>query len=309
MVLAPVILFTYNRPTHTRITLEHLRENILSSQSTLYVYCDGSKPDASEETIQKIREVKNVVRSEKWASEVIVIEAQTNKGLAQNIIDGVTEVTNRHGKAIVLEDDLMVGKHFLSFMNEALEKYEHSERVKQVSGFLFPLGLKANNGSLFLPVTNTIGWGTWKREWSEIDFNAKGYETLKTDKELQHRFNLDGSYNYSKMMISQMESKNYGSWGIRYYWSVFNKNGLVLYPDYPMIQHNDFDSSGTHLSDYKHYDQPNWNSNYTIQSLNNSIEIDARAYSIFKKYIKIHNRITIKKIATKFKQRLKKSLF
>ena len=52
-MLAPIILFAYNRPEHVRKTLVWLGENELADQSVLYVYCDGPKPDASTEQIEK----------------------------------------------------------------------------------------------------------------------------------------------------------------------------------------------------------------------------------------------------------------
>ena len=299
--LAPIILFTYNRPVHTQITLNYLKTNPLADQSTLYIYCDGAKENTSKERLQNIKKVEAVVREQQWTKEVIVVVAKENMGLAKNVITGVTEVVNKHGKAIVLEDDLKVGKNFLTYMNQALDKYENETTVKQISGFLFPLNLKKKNRTLFLPMTNTIGWGTWKRVWNEIDFTAEGYEILKSDRAIRHRFNLDGSYDYAKMLIKQLESKNYGSWGIRYYWSVFNNNGLVLYPDYPMIQHNDFDSSGTHLSDYQHYDQLNWQNDYQVTKFSSSLDINYEAFAKLKRFTKKHNRLTLKKIARKLK--------
>jgi len=188
--LAPIILFTYNRPLHTRLTLESLQANELADESVLYIYCDGPKEGCSDEGLQRIAEVKKVVRAQQWTREVVIVESEVNKGLARNVIDGVTEVVNKHGRVIVLEDDLLLSKGFLSYMNTALDLYEQHDKVKQISGFLFPIGLSPRQASFFMPLTNTIGWGTWKREWSEIDLTAKGYEKLKTDKVLRHKFNL-----------------------------------------------------------------------------------------------------------------------
>lgn len=38
MTLAPVLLFTYNRPAHTKQTLDALLKNPLSKESTLFVF-------------------------------------------------------------------------------------------------------------------------------------------------------------------------------------------------------------------------------------------------------------------------------
>ena len=47
-MLAPIILFVYNRPEHTKKTIEALKKNELASESVLYVFSDGAKDDATE---------------------------------------------------------------------------------------------------------------------------------------------------------------------------------------------------------------------------------------------------------------------
>jgi len=41
MSLAPIILFAYNRPDHTRRTLEALSANLLADQSELFIFADN----------------------------------------------------------------------------------------------------------------------------------------------------------------------------------------------------------------------------------------------------------------------------
>jgi GT2 family glycosyltransferase len=111
--LAPIILFAYNRPFHTQETLRYLSQNILAEESTLIVYCDGAKQDASEENKQKIKQVRELVKAQNWPKEIQVIESEANRGLANSIVNGVREVTEKYGKAIVLEDDIITSKYFL----------------------------------------------------------------------------------------------------------------------------------------------------------------------------------------------------
>ncbi len=46
MKLAPITFFVYNRPEHTRQTLEALSKNELANESELYVFADGPKDDS-----------------------------------------------------------------------------------------------------------------------------------------------------------------------------------------------------------------------------------------------------------------------
>ena len=123
MNLAPVIVFNYNRPDHSLRTWEALAQNQFAKETELYLYCDGPKANASDEMCQRIAELHAVAKQ--YAIEapkqgkfkaVHVVCAEKNKGLANSIIGGVTEVINKHGRVIVLEDDLLTSPYFLKYM-------------------------------------------------------------------------------------------------------------------------------------------------------------------------------------------------
>ncbi len=306
--LAPIVLFAFNRPEHTRITLEHLARARLAAQSKLFIVCDGPKPDASEATRARIAEVHRVAASQPWAGEVTIRRNETNLGLARNVFDGVTQVVEEFGRVIVLEDDLKIGAGFLEYMNAALDRFADEPRVKQVSGFRFPFARRDSGSAFFLPVTNTIGWGTWKRAWDEVDPTAAGYEALRRDRALLRRFNLDGAYDYGRILLGQLERQQNDSWGILLWWSIFKNDGLVLYPDYTLIQHNDFDQSGVHRSDFSHYDMPGWSDAFRAVALPRDVSVDERAFRSMKAYIKRHTRRSPRKIARKVAQRILRGL-
>ena len=43
MSLSPIILFVYNRPDHTKKTIEALKKNDLANKSELFIYSDAAK--------------------------------------------------------------------------------------------------------------------------------------------------------------------------------------------------------------------------------------------------------------------------
>ena len=125
--LAPIIVFCYNRPEHLEQTLEALSRNELADQSTLYIYCDGPKEGASEEMHHQIADVRQVARKCQWSKEVHVVEREENVGLKANIVGAVTEIVNKYGRVITLEDDIVTSTGFLRYMNDALELYKDDE--------------------------------------------------------------------------------------------------------------------------------------------------------------------------------------
>ena len=216
MDLAPIVLFTYNRPRHTGRVLEALALNEEAKESTLYIYCDGSKKNASAETVENIREVKALIKNEGRFKKVIVKEQKENKGLANSIIEGVTEVINRYGRVIVLEDDLVPSVGFLNYMNTGLCLYENEERVSAIHGWSRKLNKQiTQEQTFFLKGADCWGWATWLRNWKLFNYDAKDLYRQIMEKGLSDYFNLFGSIDYVSMLKEQMNGK-IDSWAIRW---------------------------------------------------------------------------------------------
>ncbi len=239
MKLAPIILFAYNRPYHTEQTLLALHENQLADKSTLYIYCDGPKEDASEEELKKIRAVRDLARKKLWCREVIIVEQQENKGLASAVIAGISEVIEKHGTIIVLEDDLVTAPYFLTYCNEGLELYENHKQVYAINGYQFPIGIDEITAFLSPLATSSWGWATWKDRWAVFEKNPAETETIASNVHLSRRFNF-ADYPYVPML------KNKNSWAIRWYYSVFLHNGLGVFPTQSLVKNIGFDGSGEH---------------------------------------------------------------
>jgi len=262
MELAPICLFVYNRPDHTKRVLHALKQNKLSDESILYIFSDGSPEKSSISEKERILNVRQIIRDEKWCKTVIIEEIDSNNGLVDSIIKGVSKVIQKHGKIIVLEDDIVVSEYFLQYMNDALVKYADIEKVKQISGFSYPISeIPKQHSCYFLPITSTWGWATWSSVWNEIDFECKAFNPKTLDTFL---FNFYGSYNYSKLLKKQMVGGRAESWGIKFYFNVFIQNGLVLYPDISLVQNIGWDNSGNHKTYYKLYPSLDFIDKYKI---------------------------------------------
>lgn len=239
---APIVIFCYRRPKHLSRMLESLALCDGFDQSPVVVYGDGPKNSSEEALVREAREVaikKLGARAEYFFSDI-------NIGLAASITMGVSEVLDRFGRAIILEDDLELHPYFLRFMNRALDAYAENKEVFQVSGYMFDVPeLAVDSHAVFLPFTTSWGWATWKRAWQQMDFEAMGWQELCKDKKLRKSFDLDGAYGYSSMLERQMHGL-IDSWAIRWYWTVFKSKGLVVYPPTTLVKNGGFDGSGSH---------------------------------------------------------------
>lgn len=249
MQLAPIVIFTYNRPWHTQQTIEALLQNEYAAESDLIVYSDSPKNENAQAGVE---ETRKYIASIKGFKSLRIIERTENYGLANNIVDGVTSVVNEFGRIIVLEDDLLTSPYFLKFMNEALNLYESTEEVISVHGYIYPIKRDLPE-TFFIKGADCLGWGTWKRGWNL--FNPNGSELLKQLVALRKTKDFDfcGSYPFTKMLQDQVSNK-IGSWAIRWHASAFLNSKLTLYPGRSLIFHNGSDGSGTNCGTSEEFD-------------------------------------------------------
>lgn len=242
MNLAPIALFVYKRLEHTNKTVESLKSNLLAIESDLFIFSDQEKNPNDRDAVQSVREY---VRGVTGFRSVHIIDRPINFGLAKSIIDGVSLLCGEFGRVIVVEDDLVTSPNFLEYMNGALDRYADDDRVMQISAHMFPVETGQTIDAMFLPITTSWGWATWRRAWDQFDADSTGYELLKNDKQSIYRFNCAESYDYFNMLERQMRGE-IDSWAIRWYLSVFLCNGLVLFPKISLIENIGFDGTGTH---------------------------------------------------------------
>lgn len=270
-MLSPIIVFAYNRPDHLKRTLDALAKNELAKESTLYIYCDGPKSDASAEQLAQIQKVREVSQSARGYKEVHVQCSEKNKGLANSIIGGVSEIVEQYGRVIVLEDDLLTSPYFLTYMNRALELYADEDRVMHVSAYMWP-----HRGSLpdtfFCDIPNSWGWATWSRAWkyfrNDSDFLYHMFE---------HRweeFNKLGGDFLQKQLVDNYNGR-ISTWYIKWYSMILLRNGLTLYPGTSLIGHIGMDGSGTNCSSSSSFNETHLAQELKMEKL--SLEINKRA--------------------------------
>jgi len=246
---APVVLFAYRRPNHLSRTLRALKHNELAKSTDLIVYCDAAKTEAHSSEVNAVREI--VKKTDGFAS-VRYVFRQRNMGLAESTIDGLTEVLKEHERAIMLEDDNVTSPYFLTYMNEALEKYSNDDRVISIHGYMYPVK-ETLPEAFFIPGADTWGWGTWRRGWALFDRDGKKLLDELKRRGLLKKFDFNGAYPFSKMLEGQIRGAN-NSWSIRWYASAFLAGKLTLYPSRSLVQNIGHDDSGTHCAGSDVYD-------------------------------------------------------
>lgn len=244
---APIALFVYNRPEHTRRTVEALSRNSGANDSVLHIYSDAPRTDDDAASVQKVR---TYIKGITGFKQVVIKEQEQNLGLAMSIIGGVSALCEEYGRAIVLEDDLETSPHFLNFMNDALNYYADAAEVMHISGFRYPVDQFESDDTFFLHVPLCWGWATWQRAWRSFsnDISVMG----RFDRQRIRQFDFGDSYAFWR----QLELNKSGAlktWFIFWYATLYLRGGLSLFPSRSLVQNIGMDNSGTHSSTSNDY--------------------------------------------------------
>lgn len=240
---APLILFTYNRLKETKKTIENLIKADLFSQTDIYIYSDGPKNLETEELVKNVREYLKGLSGYK---NIKIVYSKINKGLAKSIIQGVTEIIKEYDVVIVLEDDLLISKDFLIYMNDALNIYKNRDEIWSISGFGPNINIPSDyKEDIYLTLRGcSWGWGTWRDRWQTVEWEIKDFEKMKKSNKLKKRFNSSGNDMF-KMLELQMLNK-INSWAIRWCYTQFKQQKYTIYPIISKVKNIGFGEDATH---------------------------------------------------------------
>jgi hypothetical protein len=241
MNYAPIAIFACRRPDHLRDLLNSLKENPEAIFSDLNIFIGGPKYekdwDLVKETI-RVAEQSNGFKS-------IVVETKFETTTGSGLIHaGVNQILNTHSSIIVLEDDLIVRRDFLLYMNQGLNQFKDDDRVSQISGWNYGTISEVNQSSTyFFPVPTPWGWATWRRAWNYSSNLAEEFEWLTAKSKRIRNFNFKENYDCLGM-IEAVIKENYDAWDAIWYLHLYRNSKLILHPNNSLIINRGFDGSG-----------------------------------------------------------------
>lgn len=245
----PVLLITFNRPEHTRRTLEAL---LLQRPAELYIFQDGSRVNNNDDVknCQLVRDVINEqLRTISFELNIHKHYSNENRGCRDAIIYAISSVLKEHESVIVVEDDIITSPAFLSYMNLALEYYKDNKSVHSISGHSHsPSKFKVPNTYSYdvyaSPRLFNWGWGTWRDRWVQVDWSMSYYDAFVNNPAQIEAFNRGGEDMLS-MLIDEKESRS-SAWDIQFAFDHFRHHAVSIVPCISYTKNIGCDGSGTH---------------------------------------------------------------
>ncbi len=284
MSYAPIIIFVYNRADHFIQVYNALTACKEAKDSDLFIFSDGAKNDEGKDKVDAVRAAVASIKDSGDFKSVTVTESACNKGLAASVIAGVTEVINKYGRAIVVEDDCKVSPFFLSFMNNALDYYESNKKIGSIAGYTPMLNLPEDYDKDIFAAYRSCSWtwATWADRWRGVDWELKNISDFYKSPKLIKRLNSNGSDRFIRLY--RQTKGNGSSWSVRFGAHLVRNNLLTVYPRYSYNSNIGCDESGVHSkTDDAEKMRVDLSKSIETPSLC-EIEIDKRIQKIMKKH-------------------------
>tara|TARA_X000000368_G_scaffold418964_1_gene421112 strand:- start:3206 stop:4156 length:951 start_codon:yes stop_codon:yes gene_type:complete len=288
--LSPITIFGYDRPDHLNNLLESLVKNKESRDSSVYFYIDGKNEKTNITNYNKTIEIAQ----KNWGfKEKEVIVRDRNFGCRDNIIEGISEVINKHKKTIILEDDLIVSKNFLDYMNNCLEVYKDKKNIWHINGYSHPKFFYLKSTTAVSSNMSPWGWGTWEDRWAifiDGQFHERNYISEKTPSMIK-KFNVSNLYDFENIIVKHQQGEG-SIWDAYWYQGMFLNNGLSIFPSMSHVQNYGFDGTGLHCGENEEFDtklNPNKTKKYTKK--NTISYFYGLSYRFFYRKIKFKNYI------------------
>lgn len=204
--LTPICVSVYTRIYHFKNCIESLVANDLAKYTTLYIFSDGAKP-GDEEAVSKVRAYASSIIGFKSVNLIF----QKNNDYYKNMKDLYEIGFEMNGKIILMEDDIIVQKSFLKFMNIALNLYEKDDKIFCVNGYVGPENYLDKSDDLqACHLAEGSGIGLWKKKYFEfLDHYQSNHPWLKLKKNYLYLIKFIFDYGVSLILTyKKMHDKN-----------------------------------------------------------------------------------------------------
>lgn len=249
MFTIPILLITFNRPEHTKRTLEAL---LIQRPRELYIFQDGPR-NGNQKDMINCSSVQTVIDDQlsKLDYDIVVHKyySDINRGCRDAIIYAISSVLKEHESVIVVEDDIVTSPAFLDYMNKALDYYKDNKSVHSISGYShspskFQVPDSYEYDVYASPRLFNWGWGTWRDRWEQVDWSMSYYDEFIKNPAQIEAFNRGGD-DMTPMLVDEKEGRS-SAWDIQFAFDQFKRHMVSIVPCYSYSQNIGMDGSGTH---------------------------------------------------------------
>ena len=292
--LPAVVSIGYSRSQTLRKSLFRLSQCHGVMDHDCYLYLDAPFQEEDCLACDKMYAVA-LEAKKRFLPNLQIVRREKNYGVPGNLISAISLTLASYGKVVFFEDDVLVSRTFLSFMDAALKLYENDARIFCINGYQFPYLRIPKDYPLDVylnPRNMAWGFGIWEDRWSKVDFAMTDWPEFK-----RNLANMEQLVRAGEDLPGMIESQLVGdihTWDVQCtYYMV--KNGLyAVEPRYGMTKNIGFGAAaGVHcgtpdpvLANQRYYN--------FMPKLRADLQPDRKMLSLFQHSVndfRIHGRI------------------
>ena len=249
-ILAPVVIFAYKRPNHIRKCLDSLSDNLDAKDTVVFICLDGPKP-GDEKHVEEVRHTILEIVEKKLFKDTILLISDVNTNAIFSI-NCRKDILSHYKVLISLEDDVIVSKNFLKYMNHCLKKYNNRRDIFAISAYMpiFTSDIITENDIFLSKKFTNYGFAVWDHSGyaQALDLNKNAYSLLLKDFRLYIklllRFPKVASFSLRQMFFDNTGHMIRGDALLCLYMTIHDK--FCIFPAMTMSSNIGFDGSGTH---------------------------------------------------------------
>lgn len=259
MFTTPILLITFNRPTHTRQVLKRILE---TQPQELYVFQDGARAN-NENDMQKCVEVRQTIE-ELWQDYILscpkneeqskpVIHryySDTNLGCGPGPATAITWFFSQVEEGIIIEDDAVPHLDFFPYCEELLERYKDDTSVRAIGSMHLDTHTYGDGSYYFSMMNRTLcAWATWARAWKDFDMYHCNVTRQQLNRVLKEEYGCClrmREYWCDRLAEVQKDALNHTSWDQQFWISIWLHHGKGIMPNVNLSSNIGFDELGTH---------------------------------------------------------------
>lgn len=243
----PVLLVAFNRPEHTRRTLEAI---MVVHPQDLYVFQDGAR-DGNESDIRKCAEVRQVVEEMTIGTQTRLHfnSSEKNLGCGPGPASGITWFFGQVEQGIIVEDDCVLSPSAFAYYECLLDRYKDNERVSAITATNLHLKWRSGHAPyLFATVgSGTLGcWASWSRAWKSFDYYIQAWHTDEGKEAINKALGKHIYREYYETIFDKCDEKQTHMWDYQWFFAKTLNDTLTIVASLNQVSNIGFDEEGTH---------------------------------------------------------------
>ena len=269
----PILLLGYNRPDKFQSLIDSIKP---SKPQKLVLVIDGPRANKAGDA-EKVQQVRDLANRINWTNDVELVFRPENVGLRASVENAVSQVAEKYGKVIVVEDDVKVGADWINYAEFMLEKHKENLKIEHISGYnAIPSNiLSPNRGSRLSRYPESYAWATWNRAWKHYDGSLE-WAMNASVRDIQKIVGSKIGALRWKQNFHDAYANRISTWAYRWLASMWSRNSFMISPNRNLVSYHGHEG-GTHT-----FMKPGW-SELPISSIsldileNETLEFDINA--------------------------------